>query len=127
MLRSGLRRLAILFVVIFVLTSVISLAIGALAHGDLRRSVADGFYIAGAAMLVCSFIFGLRGPLRGDWGDTQDPTQALAQATRMPPRKIRRTTFDERADARRSSLGFFALGFVLIMIGAAFDPSRNAF
>jgi len=43
------------------------------------------------------------------------------------PRAIRRTTFDERTDARRSSLALFALGLLLILIGAGFDPSRNAF
>jgi hypothetical protein len=40
---------------------------------------------------------------------------------------IRRTTADERVEAKRSSLGLFALGVAFILIGAGFDPSRNAF
>ncbi len=126
MLRRGLRRLLIVFVVIFALTSAVSVAIGALAHGNLEHALADGFYVAGAAVLIGSFIFGLRGPLRPDWGEGQEAEMPPRRAGIMP-RAIRRTTFDERTDARRSSLALFALGLLLILIGAGFDPSRNAF
>ena len=40
---------------------------------------------------------------------------------------LRRTTPDERSDARRASLALFGLGIALILIGAGFDPSRSAF
>lgn len=130
MLRSGLRRLLILFVVIFALTSAVSLVLGALAHSNLERALAVGFYVAGAAVLVGSFVLGLRGPLRGDWGDEQN-ADATAQMPRgfgaLIPMAIRRTTSDERTDARRSSLALFGLGVALILIGAGFDPARSAF
>jgi hypothetical protein len=124
-LRSGLRRLLILLAAIVALTSAVSVAIGALAHAGLMRALADGFYAAGAAVLVGSFALGLRGPLRADWGEQQEPEEALRRTILMP-RMIRRTTHDERIDATRSSLGLFGLGLVLIVIGAAFDPGRNA-
>ena len=43
------------------------------------------------------------------------------------PRLIRRTTPDEQIDAKRSSLGLFGLGLVLILVAAAVDPARSAF
>jgi len=127
-LRSGLRRLLILFVVIFALTSAVSLVLGALAHANLERALAVGFYVAGAAVLVGSFVLGLRGPLRSDWGEGEE---AEVQTPRgfgaLMPRAIRRTTSDERSDARRTSLALFGLGVALILIGAGFDPARSAF
>ena len=126
-LRSGLRRLLVVFAVIFALTSVVSLAIGALAHANLERAVADGFYIAGVAVLVSSFILGLRGPLRADWGEGEEATMPVRRGAGLMPRMIRRTTRDERVDARRTSIALFALGIGLILIGAGFDPSRKAF
>jgi hypothetical protein len=132
-LLSGLRRLLILFVVLFVLTSTISLAIGGVAHASLAHAVADGFYAVGVAVLIASFVFGLRGPLRGDPGEATE-ADALERPVPSPfgigaivPRSIRRTTLDERQDARRSSIALFALGLVLILIGAGFDPSRHVF
>jgi len=127
LIRSALRRLLALFAVIFALTSLVSLAIGALAHGNLQHALAVGFYIAGAAVLISSFIFGLRGPLRGDWGDEVPAAQGGLMRGGFVPRMVRRTTIDERLDARRSSLVLFLLGLALILIGAGFDPSRNAF
>lgn len=133
MLLSGLRRLLILFVVLFALTSVISLAIGGMAHANLAHAVAVGFYAVGAGVLIASFILGMRGPLRGDPGEATD-ADALERPMPSPlgigaivPRSIRRTTVDERQDARRSSIALFALGLVLILIGAGFDPSRHVF
>lgn len=125
MIRSALRRLLIAFAVIFALTCALSLAIGALAHGSLLHALAVGFYLVGAAVLVCSFVFGLRGPLKSDWAEGQ-AAEPLRRGSFMP-NVIRRTTLDERLDARRSSLALFVLGLVLILIGAGFDPSRNAF
>ena len=124
-LLSGLRRLFIFIAVLVGLTAAISLAIGALAHANLYRALADGFYAIGAAVLIGAFILGIRGPLRADWGEGEEDWSA--RPARFMPRMIRRTTPDERVDARRSSIGLFALGVALILIGAGFDPSRNAF
>jgi hypothetical protein len=127
-LRSGLRRLLILFVAIFALTSAVSVVLGALAHANLQRALAVGFYVAGAAVLVGSFVLGLRGPLRGDWGEEQGATAQMPRGLGgLIPLAIRRTTSDERSDARRTSLALFGLGVALILIGAGFDPARSAF
>jgi hypothetical protein len=133
-IRSGLRRLAIIFGVIFALTSVISLIIGALVHASLERSIAVGFYIAGAGVLVGCFIFGLKGPVRADYGTGENPELPLGAAqpglpmrSVLMPRKIRRSTPEERAESKRNSLALFVLGIVLIVIAAAFDPKRHAF
>jgi hypothetical protein len=133
-IRSGLRRLAIAFGGIFTLTIVISAIIGALAHSSLERAIAVGFYIAGAAVLVGCFIFGLKGPVRADYGTSEHPEQPLGAAqpglpmrSVLMPRSIRRATPEERVESRRNSLALFVLGIVLIVIAAAFDPKRHAF
>jgi Na+/H+ antiporter NhaC len=134
-LRSGLRRLGIAFGVIVVLTSALSAAIGALAHANIQRSIAVGFYVAGVAVLIGCFVLGLRGPLRMDWGEENqtewgggqtDLAQGRGRSILMP-RSIRRATPDERVESKRNSLALFALGIVLIFIAAGFDPRRHAF
>lgn len=136
MFRRGLRRLLILFLVIFALTCAVSLAIGALVHANLARAVADGFYVVGVAVLIGSFVLGLRGPVRPDWGaeeasaDAPVPVPAgggLGILGGLMPRAIRRTSQDERVDAKRNSIALFALGLVFVLIGSGFDPSRHAF
>jgi hypothetical protein len=128
-LLSGLRRLFVFIAVLFGVTCAVSLGIGALAHANLERALADGFYVVGVAVLIGSFILGIRGPLRADWGEGEEDWSArpVRFLPGFMPRMIRRTTADERVDARRSSLGLFALGLAFILIGAGFDPSRNAF
>jgi hypothetical protein len=133
-LLSALRRLLILFAVIFAVTAVVSVVLGALAHANLERALAVGFYAVGAAVLIGSFVFGLRGPVRGELESTPE-----AEPTEMPvpraaglggfvmPRRVRRATQDERTDARHNSIALFALGIVLILIGSGFDPSRHPF
>jgi hypothetical protein len=126
LLRGALKRVAILLAVIVGLTVAVSLVLGALAHASLLRALADGFYIAGAAVLVGSLVIGMRGPMRTEWregsGDELPATRSV-----LLPRKIRRTTPDERTEARRNSVALFALGLALVLIGAGFDPSRHAF
>lgn len=128
MLLGGLRRLAVLLGVVVGLTAAVSLVLGALAHASLERALADGFYVAGSAVLVGSFVLGVRGPLRADWGDAEDqPPPSMTRGGAMFSRKIRKTTPQERADARRNSLGLFGLGLLLLVIGGLFDPTRRVF
>jgi hypothetical protein len=122
--RSALRRLFTLLAVIFVLTSAVSLAIGALAHANLARALADGFYVAGSAVLVGSFVLGVRGPLRADWGENSHIDRPRMGVL---PRSVRRSTPEERVEARQNSLALFALGIVLLLIGGGFDPTRRLF
>ena len=125
MIRSGLRRLAIAFGGIFALTVVFSVTIGALAHASLERAIAVGFYIAGAAVLVGCFIFGLKGPVRAEYGSHEHPEQSMRSV--LVPRSVRRATPEERGESKRNSLALFVLGIVLIVIAAAFDPRRHVF
>lgn len=137
MLRSGLRRLLIIFVAILALTAVVSLVLGALAHANLERALAVGFYAVGAVVLLGSFVFGLRGPVRGEWRDEKEaeilqavPPEAVPRGgyfAGIMPRSVRRTTADERSEARLNSIALFVLGIVLILIGSGFDPSRRPF
>lgn len=125
MFLSGLRRLLLLFCVLTALTSAASVVLGALAHANLARAVAEGFYVVGAAILVCSFVLGARGPLRADWGDSE--TGGSRPRAGVLPRSIRRSTPEERTEAKHNSLALFALGIVLLLIGGAVDPTRRVF
>jgi hypothetical protein len=120
--RSGLRRLLTIFGVIALLTTAVSLLLGALAHASLARSVADGFYVAGAAVLIGSFVLGIRGPLRAEWGDSADRPRAG-----LLPRTVRRSTPEERVEARLNSVALFGLGLVLVIVGGLVDPTRRVF
>ena len=122
MLLSGLRRLLVILAVLMAVTAAVSLVLGALARSNLGHAVADGFYIVGCAILLGSFVLGVRGPLRSEWGDPGDrPTRGVL------PRRIRRTTPQERVEARRNSVGLFAVGILFILIGGAIDPTRRFF
>jgi len=122
-IRSGLRRLAVIFLVLVALTSAVSVGIGALAHANLARAVADGFYVMGSAILVGSFVLGISGPLRTEWEDGEHDRPRVG----ILPRRVRRTTFEERVESRRNSLALFGLGILLLLLGGAFDPTRSAF
>lgn len=137
MLLSGLRRLLIIFIAIFAITAVVSIVLGALDHVSLERALAVGFYAVGAAVLLGSFVFGLRGPVRGEWKDDKEgeipqvvPPEAVPRAGLfggIMPRSVRRTTLDERKEARLNSIALFVLGIALILIGSGFDPARKPF
>jgi hypothetical protein len=123
MWRTALWRIAAVTAVVIVATAVISLALGALAHAPLEHSVAVGYYVVGAGALIGSLAFGLRGPRRREYGDGDRPAGQLFSFS--VPRKVRRATSEERFEAKRSSLLFFAVGILFIAIGAAFDPTRS--
>lgn len=104
--------------------ALLSVALGALAGKNLVRSIAVGYYVVGAVALVCCFLLGSWGPVRR----RSDPAADLSvPASPFRVRPIRKATSEERADARRSSLGLFALGIVMVLIGVAIDPTRRAF
>jgi hypothetical protein len=112
-------------------TAAISVAVGALAGKDLSRSLAVGFYLVGAGVLLGSLALGSRGPMRADRSFDEDST-AVVPSPIGPPRvfgrrKLRKTTPEERRESKRESLGLFVLGLLLVLLGAAFDPTRHAF
>ncbi len=126
MLGGALRRIAILITVVVGLTAAVSLVLGALAGANLLRAVAVGFYCVGAAVLVGSFVIGIRGPLRPEWGEGRDG-QLPPTRGGIIPRSVRRATPDEKSETKRNSLGLFVFGIALALIGAGFDPTRRVF
>ncbi len=123
MLRAGFRRILVLLAVVVGGTAAVSAVLGALAGASIPRSLATGYYVIGSAVLVGSFVFGVRGPLRSE---ATDEVEAVPLRSRGR-RRLRKATAEERHEGRRVSLGLFALGVALLLLGAVVDPSRTAF
>jgi hypothetical protein len=121
-LRAGFRRIVVFLAVVLGGTAAVSAALGALAGADLSRSIATGYYLIGSAVLVGSFVVGVRGPLRSEAVEQGEAAPLRYRASR----RLRKTTPEERHEGRRISLGLFALGVALILLGAVIDPSRSA-
>ena len=130
-LRGALRRIAILLAVLVGGTAAISTLLGAIAGKSLLHSLAVGYYLAGAGVLLGCLALGSRGPMRADRSVDEDSTDFVPTPTGVlrpfGRRSFRKATPEERSESRRSSLGLFMLGLLLILIGAAFDPSRRLF
>lgn len=121
MVRAGLRRILVILVVALPGTAAISAALGALAGKSILHSLAVGFYVVGALVLLGSLAFGVRGPTRVDRSlDVEHPF-------RLGRRSRRKATPEERKEAKWASLGLFAFGLVLVLVGTVFDPARTAF
>jgi hypothetical protein len=118
--RAALRRLAIIYGSIVAATVVISAVLGLISGASIERSLAIGFYVAGAILLVGCFIFGARGPMRGESREGEGTSLIGA-------RKVRRATPDERSEATRTALLLFALGISLVVIGSLLDPAHSTF
>jgi len=132
-LRGALRRIAAIVAVLLGGTAAISVALGALADRNLLRSLAVGYYLVGAGVLLCSLALGIRGPMRAGrtFDEEEDdprfnvPTMGLLRP--VGRRSLRKATPEERRESKRESLGLFVLGLVLVLLGTAFDPTRRAF
>jgi hypothetical protein len=120
MLLGAARRFALVVLSLAAATIVGSLAVGLAAGSGLARSISVGFYSVGAVLIAGSFFLGARGPLRPEWGDD-------ANRAALRPRGVRRATPDERAHSVRSSLFLFAVGILLVAVGAAADPLHRNF
>jgi hypothetical protein len=123
-LRAALPRILALLAVVVGGTAGVSAAIGALAGRSIEHSLAVGYYVVGAAVLVGSFVLGSRGPWRTDVMAQEPELAAYRTRTR---RRRRKATAEERAESKRSSFGLFLLGVALVLLGALVDPSRRAF
>jgi len=131
-LQGALRRIAAIVAVLVGGTAAISAALGALAGRSILHSLATGYYLVGAAVLLGCFVIGVRGPLRRDSGDDGEVPAippSLFSSQRLPSRrrKTRRATLEERRESRLTSLGLFALALLLIVIGSIVDPTHRAF
>lgn len=114
-------------IVLFVLiaTPVISVALGALGHKNLEHSIAVGYYLVGAGALIGTLAFGLRGPTRRESIEGADRASGQFFSLGLSRGPKRRATSEERFEAKRSSLLFFAFALFLIALGAAIDPARS--
>jgi hypothetical protein len=120
MLRSAVRRLAPLYGAVLGGTVLLSLLLGLAAGSDLRRAVAVGLYLAGAAILVGCFVVGVRGPLRGV--SRTGETVPLVGA-----RGVRRATGEERLEASKMAVLLFVLGLSFVVLGSILDPVHRTF
>ncbi len=132
MLRAALRRIAAIVAVVAGGTAAVSAALGALAGRSVLHSVAVGYYVVAAAVLIGSFVLGSRGPIRRDARDDDDsavipPSMFTWRRGPSPRRSMRKATPEERREAKLTSLGLFALALLLILIGAAVDPTHRTF
>ena len=124
MLRAAFRRILVAVAIIVGATAAVSAALGALAGANILRSIATGYYVIGAAVLVGSFALGVRGPMRAEV--LEENNEATPTPMRPFRRRRRKATPEERAESKRGSLGLFALGIALLLLAAAVDPSRSA-
>ena len=135
MLRGAFRRIAAIVAVLVGATAALAAAFGALIGASILHSLAVGYYLAGAGVLLGSLALGSRGPMRADRdieADSLDrpPTVVPILGGLYTPRgrrNLRKATPEERSESRRTSLGLFVLGLLLVLLGTAFDPTRHAF
>jgi hypothetical protein len=123
-LRAALPRILALLAIVIGGTAAVSAAIGALSGKSIAHALATGYYVAGAAVLVGSFVMGSRGPWRSEVEDVEMGTGTLRPRVR---RKRRKATSQERMESKRTSVGLFILGIGLVLLGALVDPTRRAF
>jgi hypothetical protein len=116
MLLAAARRFVVLFGAIAVLTTLISLALGAVTGGSPLRAIAIGFYGVGSFLLLGGFFTGNRGPIR---------LKADSVAMFLGRRTVRWATADEQEDALNSSALFVTLGLGMILMGLAVDPAHS--
>ena len=123
-LRAALPRILALLAILLGGTTAVSAALGALSGRSIAHSLATGYYVVGAGVLVGSFVLGSRGPWRSDVMAQEPELAAYRTRTR---RRRRQATPEERAESKRSSFGLFVLGLAFVLLGALVDPSRRAF
>jgi hypothetical protein len=122
-LRAAFRRILVFVAVLVGGTAAVSATLGALAGANILRSLATGYYVIGAAVLIGSFALGVRGPVRREVVENDD--EVTPTPMRPLRRRRRKATPEERAESRRSSLGLFALGIAFLLLAAAVDPARS--
>jgi anaerobic C4-dicarboxylate transporter len=122
--RAALPRILAVLAVVLGGTAAVAATLGALAGKNIAHSLATGYYVVGAAVLVGSFVMGSRGPWRSEVMAQEPELAAYRTRTR---RRRRRASAEERAESKRSSVGLFVLGIAIVLLGALIDPSRRAF
>jgi hypothetical protein len=111
-LMAGFRRFVVVLGTMAVGTALISLIAAAMLGSDVSRSLAIGFYAAGACLLIGGFFVGNRGPVRAK---RNQPIPLFGS------RFVRWATAEEQAEAINTSAVYVSLGFGLILLGVLAD------
>jgi hypothetical protein len=109
---AGIRRFLIVFFVAVLGVGLFSLVVGIVLGAHPVRSIALGYYLAGAVLLIAGFFIGNRGPVRAH---RNQPIPILGA------RFVRWATFDELQETINSSAVYVSLGFALILVGLVAD------
>jgi hypothetical protein len=109
---AGLRRFFTVFGVAALGTAVVSLIAALMLGSDVSRSVAVGFYLVGATLLIGGFFVGNRGPVRAK---RDQPIPVFGT------RFVRWATADELNETINTSAVYVSLGFALIIVGVLAD------
>jgi hypothetical protein len=119
---AALRRLTILVVLASVVTTVLSLALGALAGASADRAVSLGFYGLGCFLMVSGFFLGNRGParLKSEAGGFM-----MLPLPGMGNRRVRWATLDEQHESINNSAVFIVVGVILVVIGVLIDSQHS--
>jgi hypothetical protein len=109
---AGLRRFLVVFglaaIAVAVVSALVALAVGA----RLTRSIALGFYLSGAMLLIAGFFAGNRGPVRAK---RNQPIPLFGS------RFVRWATREELDEAMNTSAVYVSLGFALILVAVVTD------
>jgi hypothetical protein len=114
---AGVRRFAIVTVVVVVVTALLSLAFGLLVGDSVNRSLSVGFYLAASMSMLLGVFFGIRPPVRQE-GDAGALGGLFGIFGSGP---VRFATPEEREDSLASSAVFVVLGLVLVLFGLVCD------
>ena len=109
---AGVRRFLTVLATVAVGTALISLVVGFAVGSDLSRSLAMGFYIVGACLLIGGFFVGNRGPVRAK---RNQPIPLFGT------RFVRWATAEEQNETINTSAVYVSLGFALILVGVIAD------
>ncbi len=109
---AGIRRFLTVLAVLAVGTALISLVAALALDADVSRSLALGFYLVGAGLLIGGFFVGNRGPVRAK---RNQPIPIFGT------RFVRWATAEELDEAINTSAVYVSLGFALILVGVLAD------
>ena len=109
MIRRGLRRLAIIVAVLFVSTTLVSLAVGLAAGAGALRALSLGFMLVGSFIFIAGAALGLRGSVRPE--RRLDGTVVGVKVDRA-----------EGMETLNASVLFVGLGLLLVLVGVLLHP-----
>jgi uncharacterized membrane protein HdeD (DUF308 family) len=109
---AGVRRFFVVLGMLAGGTAIASSIGGVLLRADLARSLAIGFYVVGASLLIGGFFVGNRGPVRAK---RNQPIPIFGT------RFVRWATAEEQYESINTSAVYVSLGFALILVGVLAD------